>query len=60
MQGLGIYILPDGSIYEGYWMDIKPNGKGRLIYIDNYVYEGHWKDSKAHGFVIYRDFQSSI
>jgi len=46
-------VWPDGSMYEGYWMDNKANGKGRLIHADGDVYNGFWKDDKAHGQGIY-------
>ena len=52
-QGRGIQVWPDGSMYEGYWMDNKANGKGRLIHADGDVYDGSWKDDKAHGYGIY-------
>ena len=52
-QGKGIQVWPDGSMYEGYWMDNKANGKGRLIHADGDVYDGSWKDDKAHGYGIY-------
>ena len=48
-QGQGKQIWPDGSMYEGYWLDNKANGKGRLIHADGDVYDGYWKDDKAHG-----------
>ena len=39
-QGKGRQIWPDGSMYEGWWMDNKANGKGRLIHADGDVYDG--------------------
>lgn len=27
-QGRGVQFWPDGSLYEGFWMDSKANGKG--------------------------------
>ncbi len=52
-QGKGTYILPDGSMYEGYWRDNKQNGAGRLIYYSGDVYEGQWVNDKAHGHGVY-------
>ena len=39
-QGKGTQIKPDGSIYEGYFVANKANGKGRLIHANLDVYEG--------------------
>ena len=39
-QGKGRQIWPDGSMYEGWWMDNKANGAGRLIHADGDVYDG--------------------
>lgn len=52
-QGKGKQIWPDGSMYEGYWINNKANGKGRLIHADGDVYDGEWKDDKAHGYGVY-------
>lgn len=52
-QGLGQQVWPDGSMYEGYWVDSKANGKGRLIHADGDVYDGFWLNDKAHGFGVY-------
>jgi hypothetical protein len=41
-QGTGIQIWPDGSMYEGWWVDNKANGKGRLIHADGDIYDGSW------------------
>ena len=37
-------------MYEGWWMDNKANGKGRIIHVDGDVYDGTWLNDKAHGF----------
>jgi len=42
MQGKGILIYPDGSIYEGYWKDGKANGLGRILHKNGDVYQGDW------------------
>jgi hypothetical protein len=52
-QGKGKQIWPDGSLYEGWWVDNKANGKGRLIHADGDIYDGYWQDDKAHGFGVY-------
>jgi hypothetical protein len=51
--GKGIQVWPDGSLYEGWWLDNKTNGKGRIIHADGDVHEGMWLDDKAHGYGIY-------
>ena len=52
-QGKGSQIWPDGSMYEGYFVNDRASGKGRLIHADGDVYEGMWKEDKAHGYGIY-------
>lgn len=48
-QGKGTQIWPDGSRYDGYWMNDRANGPGRLIHAEGDVYQGDWVDDKAHG-----------
>ena len=52
-HGQGKQIWPDGSMYEGWWVENKANGKGRLIHADGDVYDGDWKSDKAHGKGVY-------
>ena len=52
-QGKGQQTWPDGSMYEGYWLDNKANGQGRLIHADGDVYTGEWQNDKAHGTGVY-------
>lgn len=52
-QGRGTQVWPDGSMYEGYWVDSKANKSGRLIHADGDVYEGDWENDKAHGKGVY-------
>jgi hypothetical protein len=47
--GKGVQIDPDGTLYEGHWVDDKPNGKGRVIHINGDVYDGDWVDGVAQG-----------
>ena len=58
-EGQGIQIWPDGSIYEGHWMNDKANGSGRLIHADGDFYEGNWVDDKAQGYGLYKHFDGS-
>ncbi len=47
-------IYEDGDIYEGYWLNNKFSGKGRLIDIDGSYYIGNWKNDNIDGYgVIY-------
>ena len=52
-HGRGIQIWPDGSKYEGEWLNNKTNKYGRLIHADGDVYEGNWLNDKASGHGIY-------
>ncbi len=38
---------PDGSLYEGYWVNGMANGRGRMIHADGNYYEGDWVNDKA-------------
>ena len=42
-------IQPNGSIYEGDWLNNKQHGHGKKTYKDGNVYEGDWKKGKRHG-----------
>ena len=48
-DGSGVMIWPDGSRYDGTWVNNKANGKGRLIHADGDIYEGQWENDKANG-----------
>ena len=48
--GKGKQLWPDGTVYEGYWLNDHGNGEGRLIHPDGDVYKGQWLDDKAHGY----------
>lgn len=40
---------PDGSIYDGDWLDNKRHGYGRWTHPDGASYAGQWVDDKQHG-----------
>ena len=42
MEGKGILIYPDGSKYEGDFLNGKKNGYGTFIWNQNKYYEGYW------------------
>jgi hypothetical protein len=52
-SGFGRAVYPDGSVYEGEWLDNLPNGKGKLASLtDNNskeFYEGEWKLGQMDG-----------
>lgn len=49
-DGKGIQIWPDGSRYDGLWVDDQAEGYGRLISVSSQVvYEGYWKGDKKQG-----------
>ena len=48
-QGAGTQIWKNGSMYQGFWMNDKADGKGRLIHADGTRYEGEWVGDMAHG-----------
>eukprot|EP01041_Mallomonas_annulata_P003568 gene3568-7095_t len=53
MQGIGIYVLANGDIYEGEWMDGYKHGKGRYTYANGDIYDGDWKKGLMHGQGLY-------
>lgn len=48
-QGKGKQLWPDGSFFEGLWLNDMANIRGRLIHSDGSVYEGDWVNDKAEG-----------
>jgi hypothetical protein len=40
---------PDGSIYEGSWIDGKRHGEGRCSFLDGGVYIGDFREGSFHG-----------
>ena len=48
-QGLGEFIYPDGSKYEGNWQDDLRNGHGKYTYVNGDTYEGEWNNHVRHG-----------
>lgn len=45
----GTYRYSDGSIYTGYFVNGKGEGKGKCEYPNGTVYEGGWKNHGPHG-----------
>ena len=51
-NGKGKYTFPDGTIYEGDWVNGKPHGYGKEESNDEgtrFIHEGYWVDGKWHG-----------
>lgn len=49
-KGRGIYIYPNGSVYEGEFVNSKFGGNGTLIYIDRRMkYEGQFSNGLPQG-----------
>lgn len=49
-EGYGVFYLPDGSIYEGFFKANHMQGRGRLFNVEGFCYEGDFIESKASGF----------
>jgi hypothetical protein len=47
-NGPGKMVWPDGSKYEGEWVNDQRTF-GKLLMVDQNVYEGNFKDEKFHG-----------
>ena len=48
-HGVGKFIWPDMSQYEGEFYENKIQGRGRMIWPDGKEYEGEWKNNQMHG-----------
>lgn len=51
---------PDGSRYEGQWVDGKAHNFGKLRHADGDEYEGQWVVGKAHGQGTYKGADGTI
>lgn len=40
MDGLGKITYPDGTTYQGDWVNNHPNGEGKIIFADGSTFEG--------------------
>lgn len=48
-QGKGKIKWRNGSIFEGWWKNDKPNFRGKLIYSGGDIYIGEYVDGKSDG-----------
>ena len=53
-HGQGTFRYPDGSIYNGTWVDNTRHGKGTYTYANGDVYSGRWLSGKKEGVGTYR------
>jgi hypothetical protein len=56
-DGIGIMFWPDGTKYEGQFLEDMPHGKGRKIYHNGDYYYGDFERDKAHGFGLFVDIK---
>ena len=47
--GIGTYISPTGTRYEGEWENDGASGQGVCVYADGRRYEGEFKEGLRHG-----------
>lgn len=46
IEGRGIALYPDGTLYQGFWKNNQRNGAGMMIYANGDVYLGTWANDK--------------
>jgi hypothetical protein len=46
---MGINVLKDGKLYEGYFQGNEKNGMGIEIYPNGNLYKGEFQNNKKHG-----------
>lgn len=49
-SGYGVLEFPNGTVYEGSYLNGLFEGQGKLRFPDGSSYEGEWKEGKSHGF----------
>ncbi len=47
--GYGKEVWPDGTVHEGFYINGKKNGKGKITFSDKAWYEGEFLDNSIHG-----------
>jgi hypothetical protein len=52
MHGQGKTVWPDGTIYEGGYVDDKRHGKGETAFPDGKKFLGQYKNGEKNGFGI--------
>lgn len=55
MEGIGVLVSPEGSIYSGQIKNSKKHGKGEMIWPSNNEYfVGEFKEDELHGYGLFR------
>ena len=49
MNGIGVFIWPDGKSYKGEYVKDLKEGYGEMEWKDGKIYKGHWLQGKMHG-----------
>ena len=49
VEGNGVARFPDGSVYEGEFVNGAPEGQGKITFADGGTYEGGWVDGVISG-----------
>lgn len=45
-NGYGRFILADGDVFQGNWVDDKAHGDGNYYYAEGATYKGSWNEDK--------------
>jgi len=45
-NGYGRFILADGDVFQGNWVDDKAHGNGNYYYAEGATYKGSWNEDK--------------
>ncbi|CAL1131907.1 unnamed protein product [Cladocopium goreaui] len=49
LQTSGIFGWSDGTVYEGFFVEGRPHGHGRMKWPEGSVYDGNWQRGELHG-----------
>jgi hypothetical protein len=58
-HGYGRLQWPDGSYFEGYWVEGKADGRGIFKTTEGDILEGEWKKDKATGLGVFKQKDGS-
>ena len=48
-DGKGMYISPDGTVWDGFWINGKPTKRGTIKWKNGQVYDGEWNSYGPNG-----------
>ena len=57
--GYGRLKWPDGSYFEGYWVEGKAEGRGVFKTAEDDILEGVWRKDQATGLAVFRHHEGS-